>query len=385
MSVVSSGAIIDSTANNGCFKSSVKSTFLPEIESLRGLAALAVVVEHSYLYTIGPQIGIFENNPGSYPMIHWLIHVLFNGRAAVVLFFVLSGMVLGIQLDKMSGSLVRSMPSFAIRRIFRIMPAMWVAIFFAYIAALLTKIPAEVNPALLIKTLFFQDFTLNHPLWSLAVEMVCSLIFPALYALNRLLSGKSKILLLLPLSALMFFPGTPTTLRFLVFFQVGMLVKSHGEIAMSLVSSTLRPLLFGIAFLTYAVAPQLWPFEDKYFSFAEDRYYLLLEIPACFILLSYVVYCSKGYIGNILRSGFSRYMGKISFSLYVCHYVLVQNLWPTFGKMPQLTFLWPYPIAFQTVFFVIIVCISIPVATIVYHFVELPFNNIGRKIGRWAQ
>ena len=78
-------------------------------------------------------------------------------------------------------------------------------------------------------------------------------------------------------------------------------------------------------------------------------------------------------------------MGKISFPLYVCHYVLVQNLWPTFGQLPQLTFLWPYQIAFQSVFFMVIVLISIPVAAIVYRFVELPFNNIGRKIGRWAQ
>ena len=46
-----------------------------------------------------------------------------NGRAAVTLFFVLSGFVLGLAIRRAEGSFVREYFRFAIRRIFRIWPA----------------------------------------------------------------------------------------------------------------------------------------------------------------------------------------------------------------------------------------------------------------------
>lgn len=69
--------------------------FFPEIEALRGIAAFAVVVEHCFGYF--PDAKSF---PWIQKVAQGLIHMVFDGRAAVLLFFIMSGFVLGIQLGK---------------------------------------------------------------------------------------------------------------------------------------------------------------------------------------------------------------------------------------------------------------------------------------------
>jgi peptidoglycan/LPS O-acetylase OafA/YrhL len=366
--------------HNGSF--TVKTSFLPEVESLRGLLAFSVVVEHSYLYMWGPDANWFSNHDGIYPWLHWLLHVVFNGRAAVLLFFVISGFVLARQLEKMSGIITRRFSSFFVRRVFRIMPAMWIAVFVAFLAAYFLKASAELGMPLLLKNLFFQDWTLDVPLWSLNVEMGCCLLFPFLMIANHMANRTLKILLLLPLAALIFIPHVFFFLRFLVFFQIGILVGTFGAAALNSTKPSHTYLIFCVSCLIYGLSPQLWAFNNTYFSYFDDRYYLLLEIPVCFFILSFIVYAQSKHSHGFLMLPTVRFLGKISFSLYVLHYVVVDNLWVHFGQFQFLTFLWPYPLLFQTTFFLIIVIVSIPTATIVYHYVEVPFNRLGRRIGR---
>ncbi|WP_394779257.1 acyltransferase family protein [Undibacterium sp.] len=376
------------SASSALIPPHTKTSFLPELESLRGLAAFAVVVEHSYLYMNEPAAGLFQHSTGSYPLLHWLIHVLFNGRAAVVLFFVLSGFVLKLQLDKISGGPVEKYSSYFVRRIFRIVPTMWVSVFIAYAVAYYTRAPGETDIPLLIKTLAFQDFTLNSPLWSLNVEMGCSLVFPVLYVINQHVKKLWEVLFLIPLAALIFAPrfsAATDFARYLVFFQLGFAIHTYGLTAVKAVRPSWRSTLFVISFLVFGVAPQLWAFDNNYFSFRDDRYYLLLEIPACFYFLSYIVHEQNRLIQTSLNSRLAKFLGKISFSLYLLHFILVSYLWPRYGTSPQLSFLWPYPLLFQTIFFFIIVSVSIPVSRLAYQYIELPSSNLGRHLGRSIQ
>lgn len=362
----------------------VKTSFIPEIESLRGLAAFAVLVEHSYLYFDRPALGIFKSQADFPSIVHWLIHVAFNGRSAVVLFFVISGYVLARQLQSTPCVTVAGLGAFIIRRIFRIVPAMWVAALLAFCAALFLQRASGVGVPLLVKTLFFQDFTLNTPLWSLIVEMACSLLFPVLYLFNLHVKKIFGVLILLPLTALIFIQGVEPThfIRYIVFFQFGVLVGVHGSTVVNSFGRSCRPLVFCVACLVYGVAPQLWPFNDKYFNYFDDRYYLLLEGPASFFILSYVIYGQNNFLRLVLTSSVARFFGKISFSLYLLHYIFSSHLWPIYASSQDLTFLWPYRTLFQTIFFLIIACLSIPLATIVYRYVEVPFNHLGQRIAR---
>src|ERR1700761_5358530 len=84
-----------------------------ELGSVRGLASVVVIFSHALF---------FYKNP------HWFTNAaqIFNGRAAVMVFFVLSGYVLTRSLgpgEVTTGSLF----GFYVKRVFRIYPAIWAA------------------------------------------------------------------------------------------------------------------------------------------------------------------------------------------------------------------------------------------------------------------
>ncbi len=332
-----------------------------------------------------PQVGWFDKRPGIDTVFHWLMHTLFNGRAAVVLFFVISGFVLARQLAALPSGTAAGMQSYLVRRFFRIIPPMWVAVLFAYAAALHFHPQMRFDFSFLVRSLLLQDISLNIPLWSIEVEMICSVLFPLLYALN-MKSGKFVgALLVLPLTALLFVPATlplMSSLRYMVFFQLGILVGTQGAAMLDGVKVSWRRPLFLLAWLVFTTSSQLWPFFDRYFSFPEDRYFLLIDIPALFFILSYIVHAKDKFLQYVLRSRLCRHIGKISFSLYILHYVLTSNLWPIYGSSPSFTALWPYQTLFSGVFCLLILGVAIPLSMLVYKFVEAPCSNLGRRIGR---
>lgn len=94
---------------------------LKQLDGLRGLAALAVFVCHS--------TEMMVNNPNTLRV--WPpLRSLWDGQAAVVLFFVLSGFVLTLPYVGPSPKRVDTAP-FIVRRLTRLYPAYWTAILLA--------------------------------------------------------------------------------------------------------------------------------------------------------------------------------------------------------------------------------------------------------------
>jgi peptidoglycan/LPS O-acetylase OafA/YrhL len=155
---------------------------VPELQSIRGIAAFVVMLGHCASYYIAPK------------WFHTAELVLANGDGAVVLFFVLSGYVLANLLSKspLNG---KTVVSFYIRRLFRIYPALWLASLLAlvYVVFFHYRIPvADASPwfaarfkveryslvgiaASMAGALAF----LLPPVWSIFVEMVGSVLMPA--------------------------------------------------------------------------------------------------------------------------------------------------------------------------------------------------------------
>jgi peptidoglycan/LPS O-acetylase OafA/YrhL len=65
-----------------------------ELDSLRGLAALMVLFSH--FITVRPTFG----RPIMYSQYGTLINVLWNGQSAVIMFFIVRGLVLSLPLYK---------------------------------------------------------------------------------------------------------------------------------------------------------------------------------------------------------------------------------------------------------------------------------------------
>ena len=178
---------------------------LVELDSLRGLAAMAVLLLH-FLE------GWLEASPPHF--VHYLFYIPFltNGSAAVVLFFVLSGFVL--TLPQMAPQ-PQSYPAYLIRRICRI--------YLPYVAALALAILGcwrfhglemygmqfhliwRSAPSLHIiaEHLAFLGrydvYAYDSPIWSLVHEMRISLIFPILCLISLRLRAWVTFLIALTL------------------------------------------------------------------------------------------------------------------------------------------------------------------------------------------
>jgi len=158
---------------------------LPALDGLRGLAALLVVVYHSWLLA-----GFAPVGGGA---VRDAISACF---LAVNFFFVLSGFVLFLPAAMGAGSLgARS--AYAVRRIARIVPAYWLALVLALVLFPLLA-PAgrtfanSVTPESVFAHFTFTElelrfvpgyegplgFVVNHPVWTLAVEMAFYALLP---------------------------------------------------------------------------------------------------------------------------------------------------------------------------------------------------------------
>ena len=153
------------------------------LDGLRGLAALFVVLHHSYLMAF----------PG-FPVTHapaWTGFLLY-GHFAVVLFIVLSGFSLAVSPAR-NGWRLDSLAKFARRRAWRILPPYWPALLFSLIIAwTLAPQPGDGVPtgkSVVVYGLLLQDVfgspSPNGAFWSIAVEAQLYIVFPLLLLMLR--------------------------------------------------------------------------------------------------------------------------------------------------------------------------------------------------------
>ncbi|MFI9380535.1 acyltransferase family protein [Kutzneria sp. NPDC052558] len=154
------------------------------LDGIRGLAALFVVLHHSYLMAF----------PG-FPVLHapaWTSFLLY-GHFAVVVFIVLSGFSLAVSPAR-NGWRLDGKAKFARRRAWRILPPYWPALLFSLVIAwTLVPQPGEGVPtgkSVVVYGLLLQDVfgspSPNGAFWSIAVEAQLYFVFPLmLLALRR--------------------------------------------------------------------------------------------------------------------------------------------------------------------------------------------------------
>jgi peptidoglycan/LPS O-acetylase OafA/YrhL len=167
---------------------------LTELDGLRGLAALSVFGSHVF--------GLIPHNE-SLLAPHNPLRLFWDGHAAVMLFFVLSGFVLSIRFVQKNQPL--EPVGFIIKRIARLYPAYWCALAIAIAlrhftllhnhlsllspwAASLWCVPLDLDGV--IRHFFMISPGLNNSqidpvIWSLVREMKISLIFPAIIFIVR--------------------------------------------------------------------------------------------------------------------------------------------------------------------------------------------------------
>lgn len=153
-----------------------------DLDGLRGLAALSVAIGHSASFSGGTGIALRMTpstvKDGSWTdVIFRALHIVFHADAAVVVFFVLSGLVLARSLRNQPET---NALSFTIRRIFRLFP---VSIAAAIITGAL--LPTATWEQIVGAALLY-DTKLNAVLWSLQIEVAGSALIFALWFARRI-------------------------------------------------------------------------------------------------------------------------------------------------------------------------------------------------------
>jgi peptidoglycan/LPS O-acetylase OafA/YrhL len=336
------------------------------VDALRGIAVLLVIMAHTPV-------------PGP------LSSLNIAGAYGVQLFFVVSAFTLFLSLNARQGSERYPVAFFFLRRFFRIAPAF-------YVAMLFYLLKEGIQPWQIITTLLFVNGwypdAINSVVpggWSVAVEMTFYLFVPLCFwiitnatrawvlfgvlmaagiAANKYLlpqilapyAGHATISSWFPL---LWFPSQAAVFAvgFIVFFLFKSPAKgllAHKNVAANLSILTL-PLLVAAAEYRLGSIP-------RQFIFA-----------AIFGLLCYSLSANSV---RLFVNPLTRYIGKISFSVYLFHFwaisIVHQHIEPLIAGLND--------VLTSGIFYVCTTALATLIATITYHLIEKPGQQAGRHL-----
>jgi peptidoglycan/LPS O-acetylase OafA/YrhL len=342
------------------------------LDSIRGVAALIVVTGHLH-FTARPETWFFEINGLRF----------FNQSVfAVSVFFVLSGLVLFLQVE---GERVNYV-GFVVRRAFRIFPTCIFAVTASYLIYLLwtpeplisrgdwfneVSWPPGIQPdAYLHHLLLDGPDRLLGPIWSLVIEWRASLVFPAmimLFAWSPRLTG------CLAIAAAVGIAMSPTSLITQGLFGI------PGAYFVAVFFSTF--FVAGIFIAAYRLNLVLFlrrkPFA-RYVLLALCVYYLCFQFRAeglfgnmkwGIIGCALIIFCmSDSKARRFLRVRSLRYFGRISYPLYLVHMIWIGILFRLLDGTNTL------------VISAAVIATSILSADLMNRFIEIPANKFGRRV-----
>jgi peptidoglycan/LPS O-acetylase OafA/YrhL len=351
--------------------SGARRQFYPHLESLRGAAALCVVLFHVF-GSRAPQPDLFSH-PTFDAISNLILTSIFGGTGAVTLFFVLSGFVLAESLSDCEMISVRVYAAFVVRRIFRLIPVAWASlglaivlmIYFHHMAPPWDQLPS----ALLFQISAIQPF--NGPLWSINVECIASAIFPLLLLASRKLGTGGRILMLFGLLWIQN-KGPFFATQYLVCFQLGIMTKELTTPLWHRLNATWSSIL-----LWTAIALVLLPTNASRLGLISQISHVRLESIGSVYLVGYAIFDRDSLLVRLLELAPMRFLGRISYSLYAFHFPIIGSLaFVAWGIIPS-----DHYVPAQMLCAALVVPATITLAAVGYWSLEYPMHKFGRALG----
>ncbi len=342
---------------------------LQKLDSVRGIAALMVVVSHCYGEHLSQLvIGLHL----------WPLQIFWNGADAVSMFFILSGYVLALQINRKG----TTYSGFVVRRFFRIWPTFALVIIlsaFLFEAARYIGLQmADVSPrpfpsvsgySVLANLLMIgEQKAIDPPVWSLFVVMRISLLFPLIMILVCRTNLYVAVFVGLAYSILasrLVHAGLGTainefaeTSKFVWLFVIGAALTIPENPVVRAFDKLNGParatvLIIGICIVLYRYAP--WPLLARNY------------VPSLGVALIFLVCLRSPTAERLLERASLLFLGRISFGIYLVHYPILVFVLST-TALP--------PLAAAT----LVIALSILAAWALFVTVEQPMMDLGRNL-----
>ena len=366
---------------------------LPGLDGLRGIAVLSVIIYHAD------------------------VSMLVGGFLGVDVFFVLSGfLITTLLIDELTQTNTVDRARFYMRRIRRLMPALFLVLFFSVLVSGLfvldaayhvrRDLPWAITFVLNWSYLFFEQsyfVNISRPpllqhLWSLSVEEQFYVIWPILLiALYKVKIGRitprAKIFIasstlaiastawMIHLSVTNGFPipndpsrvyfGTDTHAMGLLVGCAAAALWRSDRLSVRLTPDRAAA-MNGIGFISIAGLAYFFLFVSELNEFLYRGGFLVLSILTALLV---VVAAHPGLkFGTLLGNPVLKWFGDRSYGIYLWH-------WPIFVLMRSgIDIQWPEPIAF-----IVKVAIVLVISDLSYRFVEMPIRQgaIGSRLQIW--
>ncbi len=364
-----------------------------KLDGLRGLLSLIVALNHSFLVVAIPSsANVWGQNYLTFTnlqeKLQQLFMVLGNGGAAVTLFFILSGMVLGQSMVRVEFSF-RGLLGFYLKRILRLYPV-YVFLIIATAIYMRFGFKYQVFPFAsswylwwmnfdmtfreFLKNLFFIHIYLGGVTWTLRVILIASFIFPVFYQVSRRVGRLSNLIIaaLLVLGSFTILNiGGFRDFRYLYMFYLGLILPKFSGLFVNLPGRFIKiSLPFGLVLLLtirYIIGEYLGG---------------LVESIVSWFLIGSIVYCVRLSIFDILNHKILLYFGKISYSLYLVHFSVLYLLARLmFWLLPSFPYSHSY-LPIHLVLFALSLAVATVISLIVHRFIETPSSKAGNILNQ---
>jgi peptidoglycan/LPS O-acetylase OafA/YrhL len=349
-----------------------------ELQSMRGFASIVVLASHCFSYYITPIN--FQR----------LKNILFNGQGGVVLFFVLSGFVLGRSLRDAPVDW-RNLCYFYVKRAFRIYPALWTAsaVGLVYIVFFHWSSPHPGVSSWLLARYKHDRFApipfiaamagalglLIPPVWTIFNEVLESIVLPLT---SRLSFNRPRwgVALAIALGLVSITVGPYTyygVLLYPVDFQVGVLIAVYFSGPHKLTQPLwFWPLVLAAGACTLFSLRGLIQIGDPGLS-QNDPLMHLVELAGSAAIIIAIIARPVG----VLRIRLIKDLGDISYSVYLLHFPVMCLCAVALSHVIAHDDLTPLE---SILLFIMTLAATVAAAAVVYRFVELPSIAQGRAL-----
>ena len=339
------------------------------VDAIRGVAACAVVARHLFFNdSMGPRLEQIL------PLPIQLLSIW--GAAGVYAFFVLSGFVIAHSL-RFNALTPAAIGNFALRRQLRLDPPYWAVIALVMLSTLLApQVLRNLGIGGVLANFFYLQFIVGKPslvnvAWTLCLEIQFYIVFVALLWLARNRSGERAPFNASPAAIALLLVSAIAALTLVHFrFYLAYFVSYWHYFALGVVIYwALRGALHArwaalyVALCGVSMVLSDWHGINRRFIWHSLSLTAMLVALATALLLWWA-----GTHGQLARWGDNRvlqYLGRISYSLYLIHPLIVQNAIRVSNHLPQ-------TVGVALLFWLITPLVCVGLAHLLYRLVEAP-------------